>query len=713
MRRARVLLAAALACCCAAAAAQPSPRVMEREKTLHLRHPRLATALQRRSLASATPRLPAAGLVQVRIRLKKGSPLTPDTLKAAGLTNLVSVAGGHVVEGWIAPERLDELAALTSVRFVGPALPAITRSAGSGSVVSEGVALLGADRLQALGATGAGIRVGVISDGVSGMQTAQNKGDLPASVTVVKNSCRSNCAEGTAMLEIVHDLAPGAMLGFCGPRTLLEMEQCVTSLAGSFHADIIVDDLAFYDEPAFEDGSVAQAIDAQAAKGLLYVTAAGNSYGCYYEADYQPAAYDSTTYDSVHDFGSGSGYEKVVISPGYRLQAVLQWNDPFDSSSNDYDLFATDSSGNLLQSSTDLQDGRTAPAMEYIDLQNTSLSPREVHLSVARKAGAAARRFKLYLYDGSSGCQGLAEIAHSTTTGDISGHAAAAGAISVAAIDAFDTGGSQPKPESFSSAGPVRVDFPAMEIRAKPDIAGVDNVSISGAGGFGYSGGGADECPRRCFRGTSAAAPHVAAVLALLKGNFLGDFRQAITATAVAGDDSDRLGAGMVDAYAAAASLSRAPVAAILQPAGDITLQPGQPQSFEGSCADPQSLAASYAWSLGPLGSRDSLSPGTLAFPEAGSYTVTFACTGAFGQASNVVSRTITVSGEPYSVDTGSNGAGSDAGTGSSSGGTGTGTGNSSGQGGGSGGGGGTMDPAWLLVVGIAAWRRRQRQAGC
>src|SRR5439155_1642776 len=89
--------------------------------------------------------------------------------------------------------------------------------------------------------------------------------------------------------------------------------------------------------------------------------------------------------------------------------------------------------------------------------------------------------------------------------------------------------------------------------RAKPDIAAFDGVSISNAGGF-------PRCPPFCrFFGTSAAAPHSAAVAALLlsKNPFLTppDIQDALRATAVdigsAGPDDDS-GAGRLDALAAA-----------------------------------------------------------------------------------------------------------------------------------------------------------------
>ena len=71
---------------------------------------------------------------------------------------------------------------------------------------------------------GTGIGIGVISDGVNTLAGQQETGDVPARVTVlpgqaggsISYACggSSKGTEGTAMLEIVHDLAPGAELLF-------------------------------------------------------------------------------------------------------------------------------------------------------------------------------------------------------------------------------------------------------------------------------------------------------------------------------------------------------------------------------------------------------------------------------------------------------------------------------------------------------------------
>ncbi len=117
--------------------------------------------------------------------------------------------------------------------------------------------------------------------------------------------------------------------------------------------------------------------------------------------------------------------------------------------------------------------------------------------------------------------------------------------MAVGAIDANDPGNDTI--EFFSSIGPSRIDFPSVQLRDKPDITGIDGVSVTGTGGFPST-----------FFGTSASAPHIAAIAALLKqaapSATPAQIRDALTSTAVdlgpMGRD-DTYGWGLADALAA------------------------------------------------------------------------------------------------------------------------------------------------------------------
>ena len=212
-----------------------------------------------------------------------------------------------IIQAWVPFARIEEVARLPFVRQITPPSYGTLRK---GSVTTEGDAILNADDLRALGFDGTGVKVGVISDGANNRADAAATGDLPFNITVY-GTCNpatsgNTCNEGTAILEIIHDLAPGAELGMGdaaknGLPTNLQFIQRVEDLQKNFGADIIVDDLGFFAEPYFEDGPVAKKVAEAVASGVIYVSAAGNDAKVHYQGQYV-------------DSGDGKGSHQ--ISPG-------------------------------------------------------------------------------------------------------------------------------------------------------------------------------------------------------------------------------------------------------------------------------------------------------------------------------------------------------------------------------------------------------------
>ena len=172
---------------------------------------------------------------------------------------------------------LDQIAALDAVQEITSPDYGVAEA---GSVTTEGDAIHRADLVRAFsGLTGKGVKVGAISDGVDARRTARGSGNLPGSIEIDPHRSGDG-DEGTALLEIVHDLAPDARLAFSGPDTSLDMVESILWLANdAFNgegADIIVDDLGYYHQPYFEDGLVALAAADAVAGGAVFVSAGGN-----------------------------------------------------------------------------------------------------------------------------------------------------------------------------------------------------------------------------------------------------------------------------------------------------------------------------------------------------------------------------------------------------------------------------------------------------
>ena len=222
-------------------------------------------------------RFDASGNVQVYIYLKDTDEAALRQVRDAVARVDIEHEESGIVQAWVAPEDLETLAALDVVQRITPPDYAFTKI---GSTLTEGDAVHRANLVRAFaGLTGKGVKVGVISNGVDAWRTARSRGDLPSSIEVNPN-IDGEGHEGTALLEIVHDLAPEAELAFSPADSSLEMVKAILWLANDAFegegADVIVDDLGYYREPFFEDGIVAQAAADAVAGGVVFASAAGN-----------------------------------------------------------------------------------------------------------------------------------------------------------------------------------------------------------------------------------------------------------------------------------------------------------------------------------------------------------------------------------------------------------------------------------------------------
>ncbi len=532
-------------------------------------------------------------------------------------------------------DRLESIASLPGVIFIQPRLEARTwgsaRSSGAGyesswrrfwspnfaeraarvhDFLSEALRMRGQDRnlspnigsrnsegdathrantaRSTYGFNGAGVRIGVISDGVVNLAASQALGDLPSNVTVLPGQ-KGTGDEGTAMLEIIHDLAPSAQLFFATAfNGIASFAQNIRDLRAA-GCDIIVDDVIYFVETPFHDGQTAgvtsntnggivtQAVNDVTAAGALYFSSAGNAGN---KNDNTAGVFEGDFVDGgpnpllgtgvVHNFGGGVLYDTITANGG---PGNLFWADPLGASGNDYDLFVLNSTGTaIVAASTSFQTGTQDP-FEQVSSSSIVTNNRMVVL----KFSGAARYFHMTTNG--------ARLSISTP-GVTRGHACAANAYGIAATPAIAPG-PFPNPfnsanmvENFSSDGPRRVfffpngtpitpgDFSSTGglLRQKPDITAADKVSVTGVGGF-----------PSIFSGTSAAAPHAAAIAALLKSASPSltpaQLRTTLTATAIdieaPGVDRDS-GAGIVMAFEALQSIGASPSANF--EAGTITI---------------------------------------------------------------------------------------------------------------------------------------------
>lgn len=451
--------------------------------------------------------------------------------------------GTHRVAAWVRVSDLPGLAAEVWVRSIQTVIPPI---ANTGSVNTQGDQILKADQLRrTTGLSGQGVKVGVISTGVDHWRDAEASGDLPSTLHILSNSAGGD--EGTAMLEIIHDIAPEADLYFHDTGTnTIAFDRAVDALAEA-GCSVIVDDISWLGEPFFEDGPVAVHIQEKIRNGrLVYVTSAGN----YAQKHYQGTYFDDGS--GWHDFSAGRSESRkkiyLTIPPGGSIRAVLQWDDQFGTSVNDYDLYLTEQypySGVTLKKSTNSQTGSADP-FEWVSYTNDKSYTINAELDVNNYMNLAeSRTLELQMYISSGTSISLDNL---VSADSISGQAAVPDVLTIGALGATSPNQLEP----FSSRGPVTIVYPHREIRQKPNLCGIDGVTVTGSGGF----------PNR-FYGTSAAAPHIAGIAALLwsisPSLTPGQIRTALADGAVDLGDPGRdtlYGAGRVDALASKEMIS-------------------------------------------------------------------------------------------------------------------------------------------------------------
>ena len=451
-------------------------------------------------------------------------------IRALGGTVVNSVPKYRAIRARLPLAALEPLATLEAVQFIRPADQPIThqvleRSAVARVVVatskvdtSEGDVAHQANLARTThGVDGTGIGIGVLSNGVRTLAARQASDDLPDRVTVLPGQAGRG-DEGTAMLEIVHDLAPGADLYFAtalgGQGRFAANIEALCDVG----ADVIVDDVYYILEAAFQDDLIAQGVNAAVADGCVFITAGGNGGNLndgtagVWEGDYAAGgalAVNGVSVGVLHDFGGG--VEENRITEDSRLGYVLQWADPLWASTNDYDLFLIDADNNVLDSSTNTQDGTQDPIELIVSSEDDHTDAR---LLIVKTAGAADRYLRL------DTLEGRLAIA---TEGNVFGHSAAENAVSVAAVDAraaAGDGGVFDGTESVrrsNSDGPRRIFFQpdgtpitagnlsstGGKLLQKPDLAAATCVSTSTPG---FSP----------FCGVSSAAPHAVAIAALM-----------------------------------------------------------------------------------------------------------------------------------------------------------------------------------------------------
>jgi hypothetical protein len=550
------------------------------------------------------PHFDGQGWVQADVHYDCLQDTPAKALASAGLSvsSSIKLAPLCVVEGWIAPESLSAVAAVDGVTrvtvpsyavhprravpqtpFTGPLQESsrqVARPAASpaGGIDRNGVTIMRADQfVTQTGTNGTGAKVGVQSAGISSLQTIQGRGELPAVDVVKPRDGASSQAgdEGTALLEEVHAVAPGAGLAYCGPNTFVEYASCLSQLIAA-GATILVDDLIFPDQDLLSsDSSAVQSIAQLLAQNpaVVLFTAQGNYNGSYWEGTYSPVALSSlgmppltcpsngaTQTDYYVSEFSGDPSQLLTVTQSSSIPLTFAWADPPGHNASKFDVYWVDGSDSTKSGCLS-----TASATAAQVAVNTDLAAGSYSLYIATPDASPGGKFlKLWV-----GGDGLTSLSKPTTGSVVAPQAFASGAVTVGAVNGSDGVGN--KIEPFSSLGPITFAFPgATHTQQAPVLVAPDGINVDAAGTY-FAG---SLFPDGNFYGTSASAPNAAAVAALIRGAFSGlnasQLVSALTAGAVqlgSASPDGTFGFGRIDAIGALGKIPLPTITSLPNPA--------------------------------------------------------------------------------------------------------------------------------------------------
>jgi len=521
-----------------------------------------------------------------------GSTVTGSSADFAAVPGATLPTAG-LLAATVPANRIDAVAALPWVAAIRPAIRPVTDA---GPVTSEGVALHRTDRARQLGITGRGQKIGAMSDGVTSLADSVAKGELPADVQVLDPG---DGDEGTGMLEELYDEAPGAKLLFAGTGETLEDHVAGLRNLAAAGANLITEDLAFDDEPAFQQGLTAATAEQLAAHGVFFSSSAGNlgakhssrvvASGTGTTPDGVPAAGNFGSCPNVPDNtvnlgGTAGNTFDLRIGAGGLLLVTLQWSEPraiFPTPGRggftDLNLYLMNETGtDCLASSASVQANGVGDTLEQLIWENPNPAATAFKLVVDVQGTSTAVRPPVLDLRWRNAVAAVANIDTPDRAGSLNPDSNYLGAAtSAAAVNSSLSVDPTAIPiETFSAGGPVQVGSTTQcrngragpctgvagrpfATKVAPTWAAADGVSVSGSGGFPNPATCPSAVQGGCrFFGTSAAAPSAAGVAALVRQELGGRVPAALLNVAMAAlavDRGDRgpdnvFGAGVLQA---------------------------------------------------------------------------------------------------------------------------------------------------------------------
>ena len=399
------------------------------------------------------------------------------------------------------------------------------------AVTSQGVDLTGADNFHVTGYDGSGVKIAVFDVGFIGLSDAITNNELPTNVVKVDcrfQPCNSNYPSientsnhGTAVAEIIHDMAPGAMLYLIEVSDTMDLEDAkdfaVNNGIRIINHSLVVLNSNFYDGKCWSLNGFSNPVctaDNAYVNNILWVNAAGNEAQKHYEA-----VFTDSDADGWHNVSGSSEIISISANAGDTIEVYLTWN-AWPTTNQDYDLYLYNAFDTLVDSSSNSQTGSQPPIEKIVYSVPVNGT---YYIRIRQHSATTNHSMEVYsLYH---------NLSPAVVSSSLLGPADAAGAMAVGAIN-YSNWATGPQ-EPFSSRGPTN------DGRIKPDIMGPDHVSNSIFG---------------IFTGTSASCAHVSGAAALIlnknPGISVDQIWNSLTSAAIYTEymnDPNIYGAGLLD----------------------------------------------------------------------------------------------------------------------------------------------------------------------
>lgn len=464
-----------------------------RNPPLPQKHPKIAFELREHLAEGAVG---GNGLALSRESARRGVEIEVEPGDTTTVLAAIAAAGGRVIgavfgliEADLPAVAVEQIAARHDVRYISPLERLLKHS-----VTTEGVVSTATSAWHTQGHRGRGVKVGVIDGSFADYPARQATGDLPSNVTTA-DFCSGNLlapaddgAHGTAVAEIVYDMAPEASLYLICVGDGLSALQSAVNYAKA-QAIRVINLSAGYPGsnrgdgrggPGTVEGMVADAV----ASGITWVNAAGNHAQRHWSGTFGPSPGGQW-----QEFVPGIDRQSFQLPYPAEVCAYLKW-DEWPAARSDYDIFLFGADPVNPVSRSD-RPSVGAPPREAFCYSNLNPADSTFRLGIWRASGVGTPRIDLFI--------STSLLDYAVAAGSVIEPATVTSVISVGAA-CWQTG----LVDAYSSRGPT------IDGRTKPDILGPSEVSTA-------TYGSASGCSRTVgFPGTSSSAPHVAGAAALV-----------------------------------------------------------------------------------------------------------------------------------------------------------------------------------------------------